>query len=382
MADKKEVLDYLRNQQKAAEIEAKVNGINLWVLLGAIGVIAWQLAGSPGNELWSSRELLLRTLVLAVAIYSIVWVVASPSEARDEVRFSRMEFDELDIPFVVLLKGLLLACPPVLLWMTAGYSIGVVGLSMVGIIFTAVGAAAVIRPFVPKEKSEGRFPKPNFGLTRKADTLFNLVLAAICIATVLEQVQAFRAAPGLWNVGFGREVALLATLYILICLAFRRRLQGESIGWTYHLETELVLGSMSPEVALRRIENRRLGPRLQDVMDRFFDELDSKLAAFERELESCKDKVQEARDIPAQYRVERLERVKTASAAAKARIVEVQKDCTEFQAYLADLRLRTVVERGGRLASILSGLDSRYKAYDDRSRSAKFELDRLLKEFE
>ena len=32
MADKKEIFDYLRNRQKAAEIEAKVNGVNLWVL--------------------------------------------------------------------------------------------------------------------------------------------------------------------------------------------------------------------------------------------------------------------------------------------------------------------------------------------------------------
>lgn len=43
MADRKELLDYLRNQQKAAEIDSKVNGVNIWVLIGAIGVVGWQL---------------------------------------------------------------------------------------------------------------------------------------------------------------------------------------------------------------------------------------------------------------------------------------------------------------------------------------------------
>jgi hypothetical protein len=61
MADKKEVLDYLRNQQKAAEIEAKMNGVNIWVLLGAIAVVAWQLTAGSVARLWNEPELVLRT---------------------------------------------------------------------------------------------------------------------------------------------------------------------------------------------------------------------------------------------------------------------------------------------------------------------------------
>lgn len=39
-----EVVEYLRNLQKAEEIAAKKSGINIWVIWGGLGMILWQFA--------------------------------------------------------------------------------------------------------------------------------------------------------------------------------------------------------------------------------------------------------------------------------------------------------------------------------------------------
>jgi hypothetical protein len=108
MADKKEIFDYLRNRQKAAEIEAKVNGVNLWVLLGAIAVVTWQLIGSVGTGMWDRPELILRMLLCAEALYMLTWLAWSVRRGREEVRYSVWTPTEIRSPLLALLIGTLL----------------------------------------------------------------------------------------------------------------------------------------------------------------------------------------------------------------------------------------------------------------------------------
>lgn len=96
VAEKKEVLEYLRNQQKAAEIDAKVNGINSWVLLGAMALIAWNLLGTAELLVWSDHELLARLLVAVQGALFLVRTCGVGGQQGDSVRFISWRLKDMD----------------------------------------------------------------------------------------------------------------------------------------------------------------------------------------------------------------------------------------------------------------------------------------------
>ncbi len=378
MADKKEVLDYLRNQQKAAEIEAKVNGVNLWVLLGAMAVVALQLINGVGSPLWGSTELVLRTLAAAEGIYLLSWVLQKSKNSRDEIRYSRGLGDEEDSPYLVLVQGVLLLSPPAALLILVGSSFGTIALALLGLAYLVFGASSIVGQFIARSSKKEKFPKPVFGLTRRADVVGDLVFGAAFIAATTEQVVYLRRLVGGLSVDDAKQLALLATLYLLALLVVRHRLQSASIAWTYELETELVLESVTPDVAIRRIEHRRLGPRLQDVMDRFFDDLDLRSAALDSMLVECKEKVEAAKKVPEEYPAERTSRIKEASERLSVQIDSLVSDCSDFRKYLTKLEEQNTGARKAALAPVLVSLKGRHDSYDNRARSTRLALKRLL----
>jgi hypothetical protein len=378
MADKKEVLDYLRNQQKAAEIEAKINGVNIWVLFGAMAVVGWQLTGSAAGGLWNDYELFLRTLVASIGLHMLSWLIRRSNADHDELRYSRTNFVEMDSPFLVLLEGVLLVLPPVGLILVAGKSIGAIGLSLLGLALIAFSTASLLKPLFPTLPSKEKFPKPEFGLTRRADLISDLFSGALFFVAIAEQIGYVRAIQGGVSLEDARQMGLLAALYLLILIAVDRRRQNDSIAWTYEMETDLVLDAISPEVAVRRIENRRLGPRLQDVVNRFFDDLDQRFSALDSMLSESKEKVCTAKQIPEQYPAERAARMKEASETVGAQIDGLTKDCEEFRSYIKKLEQKLSGGRRAVLVPVLASLKTRYESYDDRARAAKLELKQLL----
>lgn len=379
MAEKKEVLDYLRNLQKAAEIEAKINGVNIWVLLGAMAVVAWQLAGTSGtSRVWSDLEFLLRTLVAAEALHMLSWLIGRSGADREEIRYSRSNFVEIDSPFLVLLKGVLLLLPPAGLIMEAGKSVGTITLCLLAVAFVGLSVAAIAKPFLPALVSKEKFPKPDFGLTKRADAATDLFFAALFVAALTEQVLFVKASFAQFGMEDARHAVLIATLYMLLLIAISRRLQTNGIEWTYELETEVVIGAITPEVAVRRIESRRLGPRLQDVVDRFFDDLDRRLSGLDSMLVECKQKIEEAKQVPQEYPAERAARTKSASDGVATQLEELSADCREFGEYLKKLEQKAAGGRKAALEPVLASLKVRHEAYDDRIRTAKLEFKRLL----
>ena len=157
-----------------------------------------------------------------------------------------------------------------------------------------------------------------------------------------------------------------------------RRRQNESIAWTYDLETDLVLGAISPEVAIRRIENRRLGPRLQDLVDRFFDNLDERFGSLDTMLNECKEKVNAAKQVPEQYPAERAARMMEASEEVADQIKGLVAECEDFGSYLKTLEKESIGDRSVGLTPVLVSLWARHESYTTRARAANSELERLL----
>lgn len=378
MADRKEVLDYLRNQQKAAEIEAQMNGINVWVLLGAIAVVGWQLTSTPAAKLWNDYELIARTLVASVALHMLSWLIRKPSGERDELRYSKTDFSEMDSPFLVLLWGVLIFLPPAALWQIAGKSFAAIVLCLLGAAFIFISAIAILKPLAPAPRKRERFPKPEFGLTRRADVASDLILGIFFMVVLGQQIAHFRSAQDALSIDNAKSMVLLAVFYLLLLITVNRKQQNDSIAWTYELETDLVLGTISPEVATRKIENRRLGPRLQDIVDRFFDEMDQRFREVESRMADCAAKIRAAKEVPEEYPAERAARLRTASEDIADRIDALAADCKEFREYLARLEQKPGRGRKAVLAPVLGSLKARQGTYDERIQAAKSRLEQLL----
>lgn len=374
MVEKKEILDYLRNQQKAAEIEAKVNGINLWVLLGAIGVIGWTLLNYQAVDLSPHREFGARILILVEALYLFSWLCSPTRGIREGLRFSNLNADEIASPFLILIEGLWLSLPPVLHVAVLGWNVGaiIIGIWSTLVVVGIVGI--ILMHFFGKPKGAERFPKPTFSASPKGDLQSDLVLGFgyACVAVL----QVFH----LSNVSFPpvdvtKTILLLVALYLLILIAIRRRRGSHSIHWTYELETDVLVGELTPEAALRRIEHRALGPRLEDVMNRFFDELDKKLVNFDSLLSESSSALQLIGEVPREYQAERSDRVLKATLKPKQILDEMLDDVEQFSSYLKTLNARKL---DSRVTAAMENLATRKDAYRDRVDSAKRTLDSVV----
>jgi membrane protein YdbS with pleckstrin-like domain len=382
MEDKKEIIDYLRNQQKAAEIEAKVNGINIWVLIGAVAVVIWKLLSTVNSNFWQHQELILRVLICFEACYLINILCFSGHIIRDDVRYSSWRPSNMESPFLMLVIGILFFLPPGLFLLLVGLSLSALYIGMFGLIFFITGGVAIASVIIDRKGKPQRFPEPKFEQTRQSDMLSSLIAAVFLIFVIADQAASLRNQFSVVSVEIAQALSLIVALYLLLIVMIRRKLKSHSIRWTYELETDILLGIISPDVALRRIEHRALGPRLQDVMDNFFDELDRKFTELDSLRESCHSQLNSVNEIPMQYKLERSARLNEACAMPQAHIKELLSDCCEFSEYLQKLSKKKSGLRKLALDSILQSLASRHATYERRAKDAKKELDKLTASYD
>lgn len=376
MSDKREVIDYLRNRQKAAEIEAKVNGINLWVLLGAVAVVSWQLIDVLDTSILARQEIVLRVLLICEAAYLFSWICNPTRGIRDEVRYSSWHSSDVESPLLYLVEGVWLLLPPALLFFVSGISAAAGFVALFGVVAIALSVEVIVYRLRSKGADSERFPEPRFRTTRRGDIISDLVFGAGFTYVVLNQFfiigpQAI-SAPST----FTKTLALIGLLYLLVLVTIRRRRDSHSIAWTYELETDVLLGTVSPDAALRRIEHRALGPRLQDVVDRFFDELDKKFSVFDQSSSECRDALLAVKDIPEKYQAERAAHIEKASAASKSQMEILRSDIAAFSAYLEKLNKK---KSDPRLSPVLESLAARNIGYSERLRTARAHLDKMVK---
>jgi len=378
LSDKKEVLEYLRNKQKAAEINAKVNGINLWVLLGAIALTLWQLTNFAGAEALSHAEVVVPALLLAEAAYFLTWFMGPSSSHRKEVRFSSWRPQDVESPFLLGTFSFLIVLPPAASMLILGASFSGWFLGIFGVALLVASLAGVLARFSESDDEIERFPKPNFGLSARADVITDIIFGFLFLAVAAVQIRELLRYPEIYSVETLRPIGLLVVLYWLSLIAIQRKVRSLAIGWTYELETDLVLGVVTPEVALRRIEHRALGPRLQDVLDRFFDQLDRKFESIDVALKDCVERLCSVEGIPKEYAAERAARIAESRDMVAPLIEGVIEDCRDFKEYLGKLDGETRGRKPPELITLMPVLLARHEEYRKRAAKAKQELDRAV----
>jgi hypothetical protein len=379
MIDKSEVVSFLRNQQKAAEIEAKVNGVNLWVLLGAIAIVVWQLVESLSAESHPSFELALRATLLAEAIYMWSWLWDGFKTVKDEIRFSNFQPSEMEYPFLVFVQGAVLAVPPALFLYIYGSAFAPIVMGVIGGFVAAFGVVSILSRIFGTSTPSEKLPTPDFGATKRADTIGDLVFVTVFTIAAYEQARALALGTSAIDMEVIKQLILIGTLYLLILVSAMRRGRANNLKWTYDLETELLLGSVTAEVALRRIEHRGLGPRLEDVMNRFFDDLDRRIESLNDMFAQCRDKLSNLDSVPKEFRAERESRIHGATSELKSLISGLLADNQEFGGYLGKLGEKNKGARKAILAPIIASLKARHQAYEIRIRAAESELREILR---
>jgi hypothetical protein len=377
MADRKEIFDYLRNQQKAAEIEAKVNGVNLWVLAGAIAIVGWNLILGYTDDFFDNPQLLLSILLCAEAFYLLTWLGRNSGRISQEIRYSVWEPSDDNSPFLTMIQGVIFLFPPVLHMIYSKPTISSTILGLFGAVPVWIAIIAISARIYQFRKSSEKFPKPEFRSNPRGEMLAELFLGALMFVVIFEQIKYISTLGIIVNSDALKQFTLIAAAYILALIIIRRKLHSKGIDWTYELEIDLLLENVSTEVAARRIEHRALGPKIQDVMDRFFDDIDCKIVELNRLLSEGREKIKSVKEIPTQYPAERAARIREATEAADKIINDLNLEFREFDSYLKKLGERRSKRDMVLLGPHLTGLTSRKENYKDRLNNAASELRKL-----
>ncbi|MCE1194342.1 MAG: hypothetical protein LWW96_19535 [Acidovorax sp.] len=369
MAEKKEILDYLRNCQKAVEIEAKVNGINLWVLCGAIGVLGWTFFGYLHLDFSAYCEELVHTLLFGQSIYFLNWVGTPNHGVRDELRYQPWRLNDVDSPFLVFVEGAWLALPPALHFLILGGSWSVVFMGIFPLAIMVMAALDVLKVLVVIGGEVSKFPKPRFALSKRTYAANNIWVGLGFVLVAFFQFMALIGGKSQPSDAV-KAIALLVSIYLLLAISIRKARAGHAIQWTYELETDVLVGAISPEDALRKIEYRSLGSRFQDVMNSFFSEFDKKLEKFEEKFNHCHNIPSEIQKIPSEFKAERSSRFEAATVEIKGLLDDMSKDLQELSEYLktleakkSDLRVAAAIKDLGEKRDLYRG---KFKSADNR----------------
>lgn len=380
MSDTKDIVDYLRNRQKAAEIEAKVNGINQWVLLGAIAVISWQLIGSFPSPFWEETRTLISVIMLAAAAYLLLWVCSPIHGVRDDVRYFQLRETAGELSLLQIARGLVFIVPVCLHILEFGITISSLAVGVLGGVPAILGIYAIISKLFWTQEQSGRLPNLQFAPTRKSSLVGELIFSAAFAYAVYQQVSFLRLSESLHSAEGLKIACLAATCYLLVVVLVQRKLSSLGTLWTYELETDLLLGICSRDVALRKIEHRQLGPKLQDVMDRFLDSLDRKFSSIDDGIRLCKEQLSPVREIPVSYKTERASRINALLAPVEEVIASALEDCQTLTDYLKKLQSVSRTTRRPGIAIIIPHLISRQNESVSRLKAASAEVQAIRNE--
>jgi hypothetical protein len=377
MADKKEVLDYLRNQQKAAEIDAKVNGVNLWVLVGALAIISWQLIDTVQSKLWEHPDIILRIILATLAIYYLVLACGPFRAPRNEIRYFRVSAS--DAPMLDVMQSLLQIIPTAVFFLFFKKSPSAFILGFFSFILILISAEKIWAKFVKDESTTEKYPKLGFAGGSTGIFFTNLIVFSLMLFALCSLLKELRDQTSVVLMIEAKTIALVSGFYLLLLITIHRKLWSHGTLWTYELETDLLLGAVTADVAIRKIENRALGPRLQDVMDRIADDLDKRFVQVDTRMAECRELFSTvSTEVPPHYPVERASRISKATGPATQQVEELLAECKAFSAYLKRITDRTPDAKRPGIASLLPSLLARHADYERRAKSFQTELSTLM----
>lgn len=348
---KKEIIDYLRNLQKATEVRARLSGINIWVLWGAFGLVVWTAMGNfVSNDIRDTAGIAVHLCEISVVLY-YVFFLGSSNEDSAEVRFTPSSVaSDSNLQKVWMLYFLWLGLPFLLdgiFYRLTFSNVFFVGVGTVGLCFQL--SHWIMR------KPDGESPNtlPPSPIVKK---LLGIFLFVTSITLVVQAGADVGKSFPFLNLERARFVLLIAVGYWLIYLLLERTLQGNGDKWTYTLEKKLLLGSISAEDALASIEHRSFGARLSTVIERHQRNLSFLEQTVETSLEEMNAKVEIIRVISTDYAHERTKRLSEAAAPVHEAIKKIEAASRDFEQYSNKLLLSQNIIGDPRTRQVLNNL--------------------------
>ncbi|WP_183007050.1 hypothetical protein [Achromobacter sp. UMC71] len=376
--NEKEIIDYLRNVQKSAEIEAKINGINIWALLGAAALIAWQLLGSIA--LWDDiyAELALRATLCAQALYFLISLTIPSNYRKDEPRYISTFREDAYTPLIV---GVVVLLPVFLYWHFIGSSLILILPGLFGCVAMWISISTICHWLRgPHEHQLDRLPKSHLSLSPVRDhvvTIIFIISFGVMIASELKNmIPTLAVLPA----EVSKSLCLVAVLYMVILAIIAKRQKNHSISWTYGLETDLLLKLTAPEDALKQIEYRRLGIRLQEVMNNFFNDLDETFEKFDYAVRLCAEQLNTASQVPSYDAEERAARSQRIASTAASLIAEAETELGKLIDYLDRLDIKHKLDKRS-IALVLRNIRKRQEEYSSKAVQKKRELQLLVEQY-
>lgn len=380
--DKKEVFDYLRNQQKAAEIDSKVNGVNVWVLAGAIGLITWQLITTFDLRVVTEFSAVISAVFCVYLLY-VLAAICSPDPSRfGVVRYSRVSVFGTEPSMLHAIQGLILIAPPALSFLVVERNFATIFIALPGtliLLLSVLSFGGAVLNYEPKNK---RFPRPIMQSGRRSSAIITLITTAFIVWLLIRQIQLLTSHSPSIDLMFGKNLILIAALYLLMVFVVERQRLAHALKWSYDLETALLTDEVTPEVAVRRIENRELGRSLSEVMDRFFNEMDEHLADVDRARQSLNEQAESIKAIPREFQIERTSRIEKLALPAKEALKRASEGHKEFTEYLKQLEGRQLAVSKEKSALVLQALVARERANKDRIDACTRELGALTRDLD
>lgn len=262
---RKEILEHIRNIQKAEEISAKRSGINIWVLWGALWFVVWKLLEIKLrlNEP-TVLDISLSLILVSQSFY--LMVSPTPQEAADtKPRFINLNiFGLSETPYLTLLLEVWGIAPAIAFWVIIGASFLSVlfGVYHILSLTTLLGSALLMNK---------KFSKLFFNhYPRALGAIIDFLFFVGCITGVIHIVHL---AANL-DVFAWQSCVLLLTFFWLIRLLIASHQESFGVTWTYRTERDLLLGIINNSDALQRIEQRYLGKTLSEELDLYWREVE------------------------------------------------------------------------------------------------------------
>lgn len=377
MSDKKEILDYLRNLQKAQEIDAKVKGINIWVLLGALALVLWQLIATLNTPIWLQNTLVLRTLILSEAAYLLMWFAGGRLHAvHEEIRYKS---DDKESTFESFLEALIFLTPTGLFVLLVERSWSAIVLLIFGIMLTVNAVDSIVSNLFKESEKKRKFPKTLFGPTKLKKARISCVYFVLFMVITVDQALQLSRELSSASVDSLKVLTLLAAAFLLLLTTMHHKLRTAAILWTYEMEAGLVVGSISAEVALSRIEYRALGQRMNDVMEEFYKDVDTRFSVLPNMISFCKERLALViSSVPLEFQAERSSQITKIAASSKAHLEKLQLDIAEFGEYIKELALPNKARSHPDLLLQIDTLKHKHAGYESRAASEKNTLESLI----
>lgn len=328
VANKLEILDYIRQLQLRRESKQKATGYTLWILWAALAYLLLEAVNVMATLSDPAiQEYCVRIILLSTLIYFSLPGGQGEHIEEDEVRFA------IDWKYPVnSFWGLVTLSYPALLpaMLLAFYD----GWKQVSVVIPLIGWALTVLTFYVAQSSTKNkgFPFPAIKVRPSLvkNFLFHLpflYVAFVQVNTLFSLQRNFLPAEEI------KAILLVLLIFWVIYFIFRYISSNINFQWLDQLERDLVFGFIKPAEALTALERETLGRKISSVISDHWALISADFEIVKIQINQAKEEVAEILAVPAKFKDEiraRGVRLVDPLIGALDKILERQKGYTDY----------------------------------------------------